>query len=363
MKYIDEFRDRKLIGKVARQIREAVKPRRACRFMEVCGTHTMSIFRFGLKEILPGNITLISGPGCPVCVTPNAFLDKAIALAGMKGVIVTTFGDMLRVPGSYSTLEKEKAKFNSVRMVYSTDDALDMARRNPDKEVVFIGIGFETTSPTVARSILTAGKEKIKNYSVLCGHKTMPQALRALLDDKKIGIDGLLLPGHVSAIIGVKPYEFLVKDKSKGCIIAGFEPLDIMQAILMLVKQKGPKLEVQYTRVIEKNGNPLARKAIGEVFQKADSEWRGLGIVKDSGLEINKKYSFFDAEKRFKLNVKPPKENKNCICGDVLKGIKTPEDCRLFGKACAPEHPVGACMVSGEGSCAAYYKYKARVYA
>lgn len=359
MKYIDEFRDRRLIAKVADRIRRAAGSRRYT-FMEVCGTHTMAIFRYGLRELLPANICLISGPGCPVCVTPNEYLDKAIALSKMDDVIIATFGDMMRVPGSRSSLENEKAKGASIRAVYSTDDALDIARKNADKQVVFIGIGFETTAPTVAASIIEAKREVLKNYSVLCGHKTMPEVMAALLDDGDVKVDGFLLPGHVSAIIGTKPYEFLAKKYGKGGVVAGFEPLDIMQAILMLVRQGAPKIEIQYDRIMEKGGNAVARTAMAKVFDKITAEWRGIGNVKDSGLKIRREYSAFDAQLRFKPNIRPKavlKEPKGCICGLVLKGVKTPPECRLFGKTCTPEHPVGSCMVSSEGTCAAYHKY------
>ena len=358
MKYIDEFRDRKLIEKVAAKICESAEPDRTYNFMEVCGTHTMSIFRFGLKSLLPENINLLSGPGCPVCVTPNEFIDKAIALAGMKNVIITTFGDMLRVPGSYSSLEKEKGKGASIKMVYSTEDALSIAAKHKDKEVVFLGIGFETTAPTVAQSILDAREKKVKNYSVLCANKTMPEALGVLAIDEPGKIDGFLLPGHVSAIIGTAPYEFLAKKYRKNCVVAGFEPLDIIQSVLMLIEQKKPAVEVQYTRIIDRRGNISAQKAIDKVFEKTTSVWRGIGKVKDSGFLIRKHYSDFDAEKKFNIKIKPVKENKACICGNVLKGIVTPFECKLFGRICNPENPVGACMVSSEGACAAYYKYR-----
>lgn len=360
MKYIDEFRDRRLIDKVAAQIRGEADTVRTYNFMEVCGTHTMSIFRFGLRDILPANINLISGPGCPVCVTPNEFIDKAIALARRKDTIITTFGDMFKVPGSYSSLEKEKAKGAAIKMVYSSMDALELAKKMPDKEVVFLGIGFETTAPTVAQSIIMANKEKVRNYSVLCGHKTMPEALKILTQEPKLKIDGFLLPGHVSAIIGVKPYEFLTT-RGKRCVVTGFEPLDILQAILMLLKQHAPKIEIQYTRIISRNGNALAMNSMDKVFSSCDSVWRGIGCIKNSGLKIRREFSIFDAEVKFKPRIAKPRENKACICGEVIKGIKTPIQCRLFAKLCNPEHPVGACMVSSEGACAAYYKYKGRI--
>ncbi len=357
MKYVDEFRSRRLIDRVAGQIRESVTASRAYNFMEVCGTHTMNIFRFGLKAMLPENINLISGPGCPVCVTPNEFLDKAIWLSAMPNVIITTFGDILKVPGSHSSLEKERARGAKIKIVYSTTDALEIAKRNRDKEVVFLGVGFETTAPTVAQSILSAQRLGVKNYSVLCGHKTMPEVLRALVEDRDVGIDGFLLPGHVSAIIGTRQYEFLSKKYNKRCVVAGFEPLDIVQAILMLVKQNTPRVAIQYTRIIERTGNRLAQRAIAKVFRKRPSVWRGLGAIEDSGLAIRAEFSKFDAEAKFAPKAGLSKENRNCLCGEVLKGLKRPPECKLFGKLCSPEHPVGACMVSSEGACAAYYRY------
>ena len=357
MKYVDEFRNRYLINKVAKEIRGAVDANQTYNFMEVCGTHTMAIFRFGLRDILPKNINLISGPGCPVCVTPNEFIDKAIALARRKDIIITTFGDMLKVPGSRSSLEKERTAGAVIKIVYSSIDALQLAKRDHDKEIVFLGIGFETTAPTVAQSILAAKKERVRNYSVLCGHKTMPEALKALTEEPELKIDGFLLPGHVSAIIGAKPYEFLAR-RGKRCVIAGFEPLDILQAILMLIEQRSPKIEIQYTRIINKEGNVLAKKSIKKVFKEATSVWRGIGEIKNSGLKIRKEFSEFDAESKFKLKIKRSRDNSSCICGDVIKGISMPPECKLFGRACSPEHPVGACMVSTEGACAAYYKYR-----
>jgi hydrogenase expression/formation protein HypD len=357
MRYVDEFRNKSLIDKVARQIRAAAKPDRVYTFMEVCGTHTMNVFRFGLRELLPVNIRLLSGPGCPVCVTPNEYIDKAVTLSRLEDVVITTFGDMFRVPGSRSSLEKEKTRGAAIKTVYSTDDALAIAKRRPDKQVIFLGVGFETTAPTIAQSILTARGQKINNYSVLCGHKTMPEALKALVTDKALNVDGFLLPGHVSAIIGTKPYEFIARGYRKRCVVAGFEPLDIMQAILMLVRQERPGVDVQYTRIIEKGGNLLALRTMGKVFLKTASEWRGIGRIKDSGLKIRNGFSDYDAEKKFKIKIQSPTEKRGCICGEVLKGTKIPTDCALFGKACRPENPVGACMVSSEGTCAAYYRY------
>ncbi len=357
MKYVDEFRDKASAEKLAGLIREEADPRRTYSIMEVCGTHTMSIFRFGLKGLLPKNIKLISGPGCPVCVTANDYIDKAIALSDLKNVIIATFGDVLRVPGSYSTLEHARSLGRDIRMVYSSMDALDMAGRNPDKEIVFLGVGFETTAPTVAVSILDAKKKRVDNYSVLCGHKTMPEVLQSLTKERELDVGAFLLPGHVCAITGPAPYQFLSKIHKKRCVIAGFEPIDILQGILMLIRQRVPKVEVQYTRVIEARGNAIARRIVSRVFEKTSSVWRGMGVIKRSGLKIRKEFSRFDAEAKFNIKVKSSKEDHRCICGDVLKGVKTPLDCRLFGKACTPDKPVGACMVSSEGTCAAYYRY------
>jgi len=360
LKYIDEFRDKRLIAKVAGRIRNVADPGRVYTFMEVCGTHTTAIFRFGLRELLPDNIRLVSGPGCPVCVTPNDYLDKAIAIAKLDGVTVATFGDMMRVPGSRSSLELEKAKGASIRAVYSTGDALKLARKDPARQIVFLGVGFETTAPTVAASILEAKREGLRNYSVLCGHKTMPSCLAALLDGGEVNVDGFLLPGHVSAVIGTKPYRFLAERYHKRCVVAGFEPCDVMEAILMLIKQPKPVVEIQYSRIIGSGGNALARGVMEKVFSKTSSLWRGMGRVAGSGLAIRREFAFYDAEKRFKPKVAASREPKGCLCGDVLKGIKMPPECRLFAKACTSEHPVGACMVSSEGTCAAYFKYMRR---
>ena len=355
MKYIDEFRDRRFVEKAASDIEEALDGREY-RFMEVCGTHTMSIFRFGLRDMLPRNIQLLSGPGCPVCVTPCGYVDKAIAAAGIKNVIITTFGDMFRVPGSHSTLERERAKGRDIRTVYSTLDALSLARKNPGKEIVFLGVGFETTAPTVARSILMAKDEGLKNYSVLSAHKTMPRALKSLASGA-LEVDGFILPGHVCAITGTWPFEFLAKRHGKRCVVSGFEPSDIMQSILMLVRQKKPKVEIQYSRITSRAGNPVARRAMERVFESAPSVWRGIGRIPGSGLAIRKDFSQFDAGKKFDIKAGRGREPAGCRCGEVLKGVSIPTECPLFGKRCVPDHPVGACMVSTEGACAAYYKY------
>jgi len=356
MKYIDEFRNKRLIKDLAKEINRNSSGK-SCTIMEVCGTHTMSIFRFGLRTLITDKINLVSGPGCPVCVTPNIFLDKAIAIASLKNVIVATFGDMFRVPGSRSSLEKERGKGRDIRTVYSTLEALKLAGRRPDKEIVFLGVGFETTAPTVAQSILMAKREGICNYSVLCAHKTMPEALKVLAEGEGLKVDGFLLPGHVSTIIGTRPYEFLARDYSKRCAVSGFEPVDILESILMIIRQDRPRVEVEYDRIVSKSGNRRAQSVISKVFSKTDSEWRGIGKIRNSGLKIARNYSEFDADLKFRPKVCPGAEKTACICGKVLKGLKKPSECSLFAVSCTPENPVGACMVSSEGTCAAYYRY------
>ena len=387
MKYIDEFRNpeltKKLITKISRMVSDYKKN---IKLMEVCGTHTVAISRLGLRRMFPSNLKLLSGPGCPVCVTPNDYLDRAIAYSRMKGVIIATFGDMVKVPGSSSSLEEEKSRGADIRIVYSPIDALEIAKDNPGKKIIFLGVGFETTSPTVAETIKTAQGQDIKNFFVYSGHKVMPPAIKALLADGKVhpvrnrsplgdrteipkaipisngvNIDGFICPGHVSTIIGSTPYEFIPQNYNIPCVIAGFEELDVVEGIYMLVKQivegEKPNVQIQYTRSVKREGNPKAVALLGEVFEHEASNWRGLGAIPESGLKIRKRFSDYDVLKNIKVQVEPTKENKQCICGEVLKGIKSPPSCKLFGKACTPESPVGACMVSSEGACAAYYKY------
>ena len=361
MKYIDEFRNNKLAKKLSRAIFDKASSLGRINLMEVCGTHTMSICKFGIREIIPKNINLISGPGCPVCVTPKTYIDKGVAFSRIPGVIVTTFGDMMRVPGSLSSLIGERASGKDVRVVYSPLDAVDIAEDNPQKNVIFLGVGFETTTPTVAASLVHAKKTGVKNFFVFSGHKVVMPAVKALLDSGDININGFICPAHVSAIIGLKPYEVAAKKYGASCVVTGFEPLDILQGILMLVDQiieKNPKVENQYKRVVKRHGNPKALAIIDTVFTPVDTEWRGIGMIPKSGLLLDKKYSVLDAEKEFSLPEIKTKPDVGCICGSVLKGIKTPLDCKLFGKKCIPENPVGACMVSSEGTCAAYYKYR-----
>jgi len=357
LKYIDEYRNKEIAQNILGQIKSISQKK--INLMEVCGTHTVAIFRNGIRKMLPQNINLISGPGCPVCVTPIQYIDEIIAFSRKDNFIITTFGDMIRVPGSTSTLEKEKANGSDIRIVYSTLDALKIAYDNPSKNVVFMGVGFETTSPTIASAILKAKEEKINNFSVLCVAKIMPPAMKSLLDAEEINIDGFICPGHVSAIIGSKPYSFIASQYNIPCVISGFEPLDILQTIFMLVKQiekNKAKVEIQYKRIVKPEGNKIALEKINRVFKIVDSEWRGMGKIPLSGLEIRDKYEQFNARK-FSISVERPKEISGCRCGEVLRGIIIPPECPLFGKICTPEDPKGACMVSSEGTCAAYYKY------
>jgi hydrogenase expression/formation protein HypD len=358
LKYITEFRSSELGEGLVSRIQQRSK--RRARFMEFCGGHTVTIFRYGIRQLLPPSIEMVSGPGCPICVTANADLDKAIALAKIPGVIITTFGDMLKVPGSYSSLEKAKAEGAEVRTVYSALDALDIAQANPPKSVVFLGIGFETTAPTIAASILQAEEKGIKNYYVLSLHKVCPPVIKALLDSGEVELQGLVCPGHVSAVIGSYPWEFIANEYNIPCVISGFEPLDILQCVEMLVEQveKGEsRVEIAYKRGVRPEGNQIALKLMERVFEPSPARWRGMGEIDSSGLKLKAEYKSFDAEIAFDIKTKPAVEHKGCICGEILRGVKTPADCRLFAKACTPENPIGPCMVSAEGSCSAYYLY------
>lgn len=359
VKYLSEFRDPDLAAGILRRL--AKVSTRPVSFMEVCGTHTVSISKNGLRQAVPENIRLLSGPGCPVCVTANADIDKMIAIAAQPDVILTTFGDMIKVPGSYSSLAKEKATGSDIRIVYSTRDAVKLAQENPDKRVVFYGVGFETTTPTVAMSILDAQQKNVSNYSVLSVHKVVPPAMKALLDLGEVTLDGFICPGHVSVVIGTRPYEFIPRHYGIPCVVTGFEPLDILEGILMLVEQveRGEaKVENAYKRLVTTEGNEIAMETIHKVFEPGDADWRGIGVIPGSGLNIREEFADFDAARLFaEVEVPPVKEHKGCRCGEVLRGVIYPYDCGLFGKACVPEHPIGPCMVSGEGSCAAYYRY------
>ena len=357
MKYIDEYRDKELVRKLVDQIKTVSK--KPVALMEVCGGHTMSIQKFGIPTLLPDTIKLISGPGCPVCVSDRKYIDQAIAYARLEDVIITTYGDLIRVPGSTSSLDEEKAEGADVRIVYSVLDALKIAKDNKDKKIVFLGIGFETTAPSSAAGIVKAQMAGIRNFYVFSSHKIMPPAMEALIDEG-VKLDGYIAPGHVSTITGVGIYENIPKKFGLGCVVSGFEPVDLLKAILMLVNQienNDPKVEIAYTRVVKPEGNIKAQQMLEEVFELRDDWWRGLGILPKSGLKINEKYADFDAEVQIPVEVEPTREDKGCICGEILKGLKNPKDCKLFAKACTPNNPVGACMVSHEGSCHAYYKY------
>jgi hydrogenase expression/formation protein HypD len=329
-------------------------------FMEVCGTHTMTISRYGLRGLLPDNIKLLSGPGCPVCVTANIDIDTAIAFSQIPGIILTTFGDMIRVPGSRSSLARERSEGRDVRVVYSILDALEIARQNPSREVVFYAVGFETTAPSTAFGIIEAKNSGLKNFSVICMHKTLPNALKTLLDSGELGINGFILPGHVSAITGSQIYRFLVDEYGIGGAITGFEASDILVSVLKLIHQQtaGPLIENEYRRVVKDNGNPAALAGMQKVFTLCNSDWRGLGVIADSGLAIKKEWQDYDALHRFPIELDEPVEPKGCSCGDILRGVKMPSACSMFGVACTPENPIGPCMVSSEGSCAAYYRYR-----
>jgi hydrogenase expression/formation protein HypD len=342
----------------------AARVGRDVRFMEVCGTHTMVAFRTGLRQLLPPNVRLISGPGCPVCVTDTNYIDAAIELSRRANVIVATFGDLLRVPGSESSLERERAAGAVVHIVYSPTDALALARENPAKQVVFLGVGFETTAPTVAASIQRAAQERLENFSVLCAHKTMPQAMEALLKDQEVKIDGFICPGHVSVVTGAAMYRFVCERYHIPCVVSGFEAWDMLNTIAMLLAQIAEgraTVEVEYSRSVTEHGNAAAQQLMREVFEESDASWRGIGTIPRSGLAIRPKYGRFDATKALHVQFAAAKPHAGCRCGDVLRGVITPLDCKLFGRACSPVNPLGPCMVSSEGTCAAYYKYEKRV--
>lgn len=357
MKYIDEYRNKGMVQYYAGQIKKIST--KHIRLMEVCGGHTMSIQKFGLPYLLPNTVELVSGPGCPVCVTSREYIDRAVAYSRKDDVIITTYGDLIRVPGSTSTLEKEKAAGADIRIVYSILDAMLIAKKNRHKKIIFLGIGFETTAPSSAAGIIKAQTAALNNFLVYSAHKVMPPAMETLIDEG-VNIDGYIGPGHVSTITGQGIYTNIPKKYNMGVVISGFEPVDLMQSIYMLVQQienNDPKVEIQYTRVVKPEGNVVAQQMLDEVFEFRDDWWRGLGILKNSGLKVNNKYKIFDAERMIDIDVEPTIEPKGCICGLILRGEKKPKDCGLFGKTCTPSDPVGACMVSSEGSCHAYYLY------
>ncbi|HMT13544.1 MAG TPA: hydrogenase formation protein HypD [Aestuariivirga sp.] len=368
MKYVDEFRAADLAQSLARAIAVEARPERSYRIMEFCGGHTHAIFRYGVQDLMPANVSFVHGPGCPVCVLPIARLDNAMELAERHGAILLSYGDMMRVPGSKRrSLLKAKAEGADIRMIYSTQDALKIARDNPGKQVVFFGIGFETTTPPTAVAIQQAAREGLKNFSVFCNHVLTPAAIGHILsspehdDAGDARIDGFLGPSHVSSIIGSKPYEEPARHFKKPVVIAGFEPLDVMQSALMVIRQLNQgraEVENQYTRVVTREGNRKAQALVNDVLELRDTfEWRGLGFVPNSALKIRDTYATFDAEKRFEITPSSAKDVKGCECPAILRGVKQPLDCKLFGTICTPENPMGSCMVSSEGACAAYWSY------
>ena len=355
----EEYRDPQL----SRQLIEAIRKTstRPVNLMEVCGTPTMSIFRHGIRDVLPDTIRLLSGPGCPVCVTAQPEIDAFIAYARVENSIVATFGDLLRVPGTTSSLQKEKAGGRDIRIVYSAFDALKIAQANPDKTVVFLGVGFETTAPTIAASIMSAREMKVPNFLVACAHKTVPAALEALMGSDQVQINGFLLPGHVSVILGLQAYRPFVDQYAIPSVVAGFEPADILEAVRRLVEQienGAPQLENAYPRAVSEEGNPKARAVMDTVFEPADAVFRGIGLIPGSGLRIRSAFADHDAAVQMPVEVPDSKEPAGCACGAILTGAKTPPECRLFGNACTPENPIGPCMVSSEGTCAAYYRFQ-----
>jgi hydrogenase expression/formation protein HypD len=358
MKYIDEYRDMALIKKLAGLIRkEAVKD---YTFMEVCGGHTAAIHRFGIPSLLPPNIRLVSGPGCPVCVTGREFIDKAIAYSKMDDVIIATFGDLLRVPGSQSSLEKEKAAGADIRIVFSGLDALGIAGKSESKRVIFLGIGFETTAPGTAATVEEAKKSATRNFLVLSAHKVMPPAMDAIIRDGT-DLNGFICPGHVAAVTGSSIFSFIPEKYSIGCVVTGFEPVDLLQSVYMLVRQvnmHSPQNQIQYTRAVSVNGNIIARGLMEKVFDEVDDHWRGFGIISKSGLKLRNQYEEFDVEKAIPVIVKSEEDNKLCMCGEILRGRMNPSECSLFGVTCLPGNPVGACMVSAEGTCNTFFKYR-----
>lgn len=351
--------NKELVKKLAELLKNR-KLKNELRIMEVCGTHTAEFFKTGVKDLFPEGLTLVDGPGCPVCVTANSFLDLAITIARDYNVILTTFGDMIKVPSSYSSLAKEKADGMDVRIVYSPLDAVKLAEENPSKEVIFLSVGFETTAPSEAIAIMEAEQKGIKNFSLLSCNKLTPPAVEALINADEVRIDGFIIPGHVSAIIGRKPWEFIAAKYGKPGVIAGFEAYDLITGVLSLIdllENKEIAIKNEYKTVVRENGNEHAKNIMYRVFDVTSSVWRGIGEIPGSGLKIKEEYSHYDAEKKFPATPPPVKEHPGCRCGDLLRGVITPPQCPLFEKVCSPENAVGPCMVSSEGPCSAYYKY------
>ena len=361
MKFVDEYRDGQAARALAARIAELAEPGRTYKFMEVCGGHTHTIYKHGLEDYLPENVQLVHGPGCPVCVIPMGRIDDAIHIARQPDVIMTSFGDMMRVPGSDGSFFDSNASGTTIRMVYSPLDSLKIARQNPDKQVVFMAIGFETTAPSTAMTVLRAAAEGLPNFSIFCNHVMILPAIKAILDSPDLRLDGFLGPGHVSTVIGCSPYEFIAGAYGKPIVVSGFEPLDILRSIYMLMRQLTEgrcEVENQYNRVVPWDGNIEALRVISEIMEpRTFFEWRGLGFIDHSALRVRDAYASFDAERRFELPGLRVADPKSCQCGEVLKGVLKPWECKVFGTACTPETPIGTCMVSPEGACAAYYNF------
>ena len=361
MRFVDEFRSGEVAKRVVAELDALLDQNRVYKIMEVCGGHTHAIYKHGLEDVLPPQVDLIHGPGCPVCVIPMGRVDDALAIAQRPEVIFTTFGDMLRVPGGGGSLLDAKAQGANVRMVYSPLDALRIAREHPGRDVVFFAIGFETTAPSTALTLLRARAEGIRNFFVFCNHVTIIPAIRAILDSPDLRLDGFIGPGHVSTVIGTRPYHFIARDYRKPLVVAGFEPLDILQAVYMILRQLAQgrsEVENQYTRVVREGGNARALEALAQTMQlRTTFEWRGLGFISQSALKLRQEFSEFDAELRYEVPGVRVADPKACQCGEVLKGVIKPWQCKVFGTACTPERPIGTCMVSSEGACAAYYNY------
>jgi hydrogenase expression/formation protein HypD len=369
MKFVDEFRDRQnaeaLVAEIARLAASiGITRTRPLQIMEVCGGHTHSIFRYGIEGMLPASVELVHGPGCPVCVLPMGRIDDCVSIAERPGVIVTTFGDAMRVPGSRKSLLQVRAEGADIRMVYSPMDALELARKNPSREVVFFAIGFETTMPATALTVLQAEADGIANFSVFCNHITIVPTIKAILDSPDLQLDGFLGPGHVSMVVGTTPYEFVSQFYRKPLVVAGFEPLDVLLSIVMVlrqIKEGRAEVENQYSRIVPDEGNAAALRAVAQVYELREFfEWRGLGSIDHSGIRFREAYARFDAERRFTVPNAKIADPKSCQCGEVLKGVLKPWQCKVFGSACTPEAPLGALMVSSEGACAAYYQYGGR---
>ena len=361
MRFVDEYRSGDVARRLSAQIAQLVEPGRQYKFMEVCGGHTHTIYKHGIEDLLPPEVELVHGPGCPVCVIPMGRQDDALAIAADPRVIFTTFGDMMRVPSTRGSLLDAKARGADVRMVYSPLDALRLARENPEREVVFFAIGFETTAPSTALTLLRARAEGITNFSAFCNHVTIIPAIKAILDSPDLRLDGFLGPGHVSTVIGTRPYRFIAREHGKPVVVAGFEPLDILQGVYMLMRQLHEgrcEVENQYTRVVREEGNPRALQAMAETMKlRTTFEWRGLGFISQSALELRDEFADWDAEVGFAVTGVRVADPKACQCGEVLKGVIKPWECKVFGTACTPDHPIGTCMVSSEGACAAYYNF------